>query len=100
MFFLFDVRLTKRFLKIILPNRKYEIRYAMEGEVHGRETKKTVTGYQGVFLLVPAFSRWRNYRIQFLRISVHACIVPYIISEISQFSFDICETTGIFLRLE
>ena len=71
-----DVRLKRRMLKLILPNRKFEIRYAMEGEVHGRETKITVAGYQSVVLLVPVFSRRRNCRIPFLRISLYVCIGP------------------------
>jgi len=31
-------------LKQILSNRNFEIRYDMESEIHGRETKITVTG--------------------------------------------------------
>jgi len=45
------------------------------------------TGYQGVFLLVCVFSRRRNYRFQFLRISQYVCFGLWIITGISQFSF-------------
>jgi hypothetical protein len=71
-----DILLKRKILKLTLSIRKFEIRYAKKGEVHDREKKITVTGYQGVFLLVPSFSRRYNYRIQFLQISLYFCICP------------------------